>query len=358
MDKKSLLLFLLGIGIIAGISWFIGIRDIISEVSKLSFEWFLALLGIQLLILVLLAVKWQIVLHKTKVSFLNTLKASFVGYLANNITPIGIAGGEPVRAYLLHKIDKISIERSFASVVVDLFLHIFPLLFLIAIALIFAVKVGASVNISLFGATIKVAITIVLAIAAILLVSGFSAVIGLLLNKRYSMKIILFFIKILLKIPYLRNVESIRTAESRIDGIVSKFRKSLRMFANKFTLFFGTIVSLTIWLLSVFRMYLIFLALGFSSPNLLLIVLIVQLTVIAISSVPALPGAVGIWEGSSIALFALFGIGAALAAAVTIIDRVFSFWISSLIGGVSSVYVGAEKIMNGSRIEGYEELKY
>ena len=130
------------------------------------------------------------------------------------------------------------------------------------------------------------------------------------------------------------------------------------MFANKFTLFFGTIVSLTIWVLSVFRMYLIFLALGFSSPNLLLVVLIVQLTVIAISSVPALPGAVGIWEGSSIALFALFGIGAALAAAVTIIDRVFSFWISSLIGGVSSVHMGAEKIMKGSRIEDYEELKY
>ena len=248
----------------------------------------------------------------------------------NNLTPVGIAGGEPFRAYVLSKVDKISIEKSFASVTTDLFLCICPIFALTAIAIFFIFSYGMSTNIALL-----------LGMIAFLLFITFLVTIVIFLNKKFSMKIIKLFLGILSKIPFF-NSRAIH-AYSRIDHILDEFHETItENMQDKYILIVGTLLSGLAWFLTLFRTYILFtmLSIPLSFPE----VIIVQITVIIVSFLPILPGALGVWEGTSIALYTGLGITPAAAAAATIIDRFIGFWIPALFGAIAAIHLGVNII--------------
>jgi len=328
--NKGVLLFLISIGLVAAILYFAGFDETVKVMVSIPPVYILALLAIQIFLLLLSAIKWRFILRNTKVSFKKLLAATLLGYLINNINPLGLVGGEPVKAYVLSKSGKVPTEKSFASVIVDLFLEIIPIFLLSTLAIILIIFYG-----------IPSEIAVVLGFAALLILVFFIITVGLVVNESFSRRIINFIIGLMSKVPILKTKVSF--VRSEVDEIFSRFHEAMRehLLDNR-TILVGTLISVFYWLIRFLRIYLIFLAIGVNMP--LHTIIIVQVVASVVSFFPILPGAIGIWEGTNIALYTLLGgsLGVTLAKAttVTIIDRILFYVIPSVLGVFAAFYLG------------------
>lgn len=329
MNKKVVFLFVLSVVALIAMLFWIGIDAIISAILSIDIFVFVFLFFLQILIIFLYTFKLSFIIYGKFTffsfrSFKNVLYVTLVGLLANNLTPMGAAGGEPFKAYVLHKIEKLSMERSLASVIANLFVEVLPIFILTAFALFFVFQNDVPLYIT-FVLIVGSAIVLIL-----FLVSFFSVI-----DKAMSMKVAMFFIKIFSKISFLKKASE--KAKNEVHKIVSDFNTAFKKCMSKKILFFGTIISLSIWFLSFLRFYIIFLGMGYNINIAAFIV--VQITVLILSFLPLLPGSILVWEASSIGLFVLFGVPKEIAAAATVLDRLLSFWLTSLFGSIASVVV-------------------
>lgn len=335
---KSIILFMAGLALLFAVLYSVGFREVLNELVKVNLFYIILLFLIQLLMMCLWALKWFIVLRRTGVSFWSVLPVSFTGYLINNVTPIAGAGGEPVRAYLLaRKESKLNTERAAASVVVDLFLEVMPLFMLVVLTIYLVFKYGAPMGMATVIGSVGVALALLFILFIVLLSS-----------EQVSRRIITFIIKMAKHIPVSFLREHALDAEDRLEDIILEFRRAMReTVRDKSILVYGTITSIVIWLVSIARMYIIFMALGYnpeSTVHWISILVIARVIVALVSFLSILPGAIGLWEGVSTGVFTLLGLPAPLAMAAALLERAFSFWIGSLIGGMASVYLGVEGI--------------
>lgn len=286
------------------------------------------LLVLQVTSMVLSAVKWRIVLRNSAVSMKNIIPATFVGHLLNNITPVGLAGGEPIRAYILYKKEKISMSIAASSVIVDLFLEIFPLFFLIILSLLVVITSGISLEVA--------AALLVILFALIVL---FIVAVSLVYHKKYSLVFIKVIIEAVDRLPFFKRYSP--RMRNNVDVIVDKFNKAMRLhMLDKEIIVMGTTVSMCNWILRVMRLYLSFIALGITVQ--LDTVLIVEIVVSTIAFLPLLPGALGIWEWSSVELFGILdsSILREYATMGTMLNRMFFYLVPCIIGAISAVYLG------------------
>lgn len=338
--RRRLILFLISIALIAWILYIVGFYDVVNAILSIPLDYLLLLLLIQFVIMLLSAIKWRLILRHSKISFKNLLASTFLGYLVNNITPIGLAGGEPVKAYTLAKTEGIPIEKSFASVLVDLFLEIFPIFLLSGIAIFLIILYR-----------IPIEIAAILGIVASVLLIFFVLSITLVINEKFSLRIIELFIDVISRFSFLKDkAERLR---SEIDDICARFHDAIRThMLDNYTLFIGTLISISGWSLKLLRVYVIFIAVGIKIPISTLI--IVEAVVIALSFIPILPGSLVIWEGTSIVLFVLLGapVGVTLvkATTVTMSDRILFYLIPSILGVFGAVYLD----INISKLVGEE----
>jgi len=283
--------------------------------------------------MVLWAIKWSIVLRHTKASFKKILPVSFIGYLMNNITPVSMAGGEPVRAYMLSQVDDISTEDSAASVIVDLFLEVFPLLIMILFGIGFA-----------FFYNIGHGIALLLAVAGLFVLFTLFVIILLFVNEKVSLKMIEYTINFVEKIPvsYLRN--HAKEAKTRIDDIITNFMNAMRTTMTDYRILTaGIIISSITQAMWVVRLYIIFKMIGFDLP--IAVLIIGRITVAAVSFASIIPGGLAIWEGVGTWIYAILGVPAPSAMAANLIERMFSYWIGSLIGMFAAVSLGVSHII-------------
>ncbi|MFH1126018.1 MAG: flippase-like domain-containing protein [Candidatus Altiarchaeota archaeon] len=334
MRLRFILLFLLGVLIILGVFFYSGPEAVVRDLLKFNFKYFVLLFFIQVFLMVFWALKWRVVLKHYNVSFRNVLLVSFAGYFANNLTPVNMAGGEPVMAYLLPKVDKnISTESSAASVIVNTFLTIFPVFGLILLAII----LGFSYNLPL-------KLALVLFVGGSVVAFVFFAVLFLFVKQEYSRRIITFAIRFLKKFPLVFISEHALNAEKRIDAIIDNFNDAMnKTMTDKTIMLSGIAISTIIWLGYILQTYLIFNFIGFPVP--LQTILVVKIVAIMIGFLSITPGGVGIWEGVSAWLFSLYNIPLSTATAAVFIERLFTFWIGSFIGFLAVVYLGGSYIL-------------
>jgi glycosyltransferase 2 family protein len=329
---KGFALFLLSLAFIAGILYYVGFNETVGVMLSIQPAYILLLIILQLFTMFLSAVKWRIILRHVKVSFTNLLAVTFVGYFINNITPIGMAGGEPVKAYLLSKKEGIAAEKAFSSVVVDLFLEIVPIFLLSSIAIFLILTNGISLEIAM-----------VIVTASFVLLFFFLLSLTLAINKEYSMKIIKILLCSISRMPYMKSRAD--KILSEIEVIYGKFNKAMKeQMLDNYILLFGTGISIIVWSLRLLRVYIIFLAIGIKIPLATLVV--VQAVAIVVTFIPISPGALGIWEGTNIALFSLLGASAGVtavkAATVTMIDRLVFYVFPTALGVISAMWLGVD----------------
>ncbi|WP_405304413.1 flippase-like domain-containing protein, partial [Methanobrevibacter sp.] len=128
------------------------------------------------------------------------------------------------------------------------------------------------------------------------------------------------------------------------------------LISNKKGLVYTLTLSFIIWIFEIFRVYLVFLAFGANvNPIIIGEVFIVACLV---GMIPLLPGGLGAVDGLMILFYSAAGVSASVSAAATVIERLISFWMATIIGMILMPYYGSsvlDKISSGSSNEKLEE---
>jgi uncharacterized protein (TIRG00374 family) len=278
------------------------------------------------------ATRWQAAL-----SFINCRISFGARYLMlcatiflNNITPGLRVGGDPFgRAYMMHRLENTSYSSGMASIVGEHALTPLVVVSFLMAGLILRFGEGS------------VQLTLILAVVWALVALG--AVFG----PRFFFKKRIAF----------KGVSSITSRVLGWFGRRGKVRETIKGIEAFYSNSYATIdklkkvlviggLALLIMALDVFRLYTIFLALGYHPFNVLgyhssIAMLLVASSLPAIVGIiPFLPGGLVLVEGSLISILALFGVPLNLAMAATVIERGISFVLSTIVGAGVFSYLG------------------
>ena len=328
MNHKTIILFLVGIGILALMVFFIGVGGI--EIAlKHADPWYLALaVAIQFFIYGLWTQRWSITIRSLRINIKkrHIFPMLMVGLAVNNITPSARGGGEPVRAYMLSKYTKEPMEKAFATVIADRGLDTFPFVVLAIITLIFSVVY------------LKLAEWVVLGliISLVALVAVFFLILYMSINQRAGEKITLWLVKVVKRISRRKHFEIERRALNAMRGFQNSMKVMIR---DRRVLMFGLPLSFFIWFMEIIRVYIVFSSFGTQVPLAVIGAVFVIATLIGM--IPLLPGGIGAVDGVMIILYSAAGVPPSISAAATIVERLISFWMTSFIGIGMLPYVGS-----------------
>jgi len=113
---------------------------------------------------------------------------------------------------------------------------------------------------------------------------------------------------------------------------------------DKKILYHALPLSFLIWVVEILRVYLIFIAFNaYISPILIGAVFILATL---IGMIPLLPGGLGAVDGTMILFYTSGGISPSISAAATVIERLISFWMTTIIGFTILPYYGASAFEN------------
>ena len=113
-------------------------------------------------------------------------------------------------------------------------------------------------------------------------------------------------------------------------------------------------LSFVIWIFEILRVYIVFLAFGATvSP-----IIIGEVFIIAslVGMVPLLPGGLGAVDGIMVVFYSVAGISASVSAAATVIERLISFWMATILGMVILPHYGSSILDRSSIVSSEDEL--
>ena len=272
------------------------------------------------------ATRWQAALSfiNCRISFGARYLMLCAAIFLNNITPGARVGGDPFgRVYMMHRLENTSYSSGMASLFGERALT--PLVVVSFLMAGLFLQFGKG---SLQLGSILIAAWVLAALGTIFIprlffkkriaVRGISSITNHVLgwfSKRGNAQEI---------------IEGIETFYSSTYATIDKWKKVLLI--GSLTLLLGA--------LDVFRLYTIFLALGYHPQISILLVASSLPTIVGL--IPFLPGGLVLVEGSLISVFALFGVPLNLAMAATLIERGISFVLSTIVGAGVFSYLGVK----------------
>lgn len=319
--KKSIaILLIIGAAIFAILIKLIGLEDTIKTLKLADMRLFLFAIFLELFIIGLRSYRWQILLKDVKehVGLKDLYILILAGTFANNITPGARVGGEPLRAYLLKKNYGIRARHGFATIVVE---RIYDFLVLAIMAVLSYIYV-----ITVFDLEPKSKLVITVLMVVLILLLSFIA---------YAM----FSERIANKIIHLLPEKH---KSGPLDAFPTFRENSLNMLKNPQLFLSMFSLSSFLWLLDVFRVVILFYALNFR-VSFIEITMIFSLSVF-LSTIPFLPGGLGLTEGAMIGLYTAIGIPLVITVIVTLLDRLIAYWLMILLGGIAAVITHIQEI--------------
>lgn len=331
MKYKPFILLAIGIGILILMILFIGPGNIENAV-KMANKWYIALaILIQLIIYGLWTLRWSININSVgiHVKKQHIFPMLMVGLAVNNLTPSARGGGEPIRGYILSKYSNSSFEKSFATVIADRGLDTFPFMVLAVITIVAAVFYLNLPTYAIY--TLIIAVSVLVIVFCIALYMSF--------NLEFGRKVSLWLVKIIKRFSKKEHSKLEENALKAIHG----FQKSMRtMVKDRNVMLYGVPISFLIWMLEITRVYIIFSA--FNVDVSLLVIAEVFIISSLIGFIPLLPGGLGAVDGLMIILFSAAGVPPSISAAATIVERLISFWMTSIIGVAMLPYFGTSVV--------------
>jgi uncharacterized protein (TIRG00374 family) len=328
MNHKTIILFLIGIGILALMVIFIGPGKIEDALKNANPGYVVLAVIIQFFIYGLWTQRWSITIHSLHISIKkrHIFPMLMVGLAVNNITPSARGGGEPVRAYMLSKYAKTPLENAFATVIADRGLDTFPFVVLAIFTIIFTVSY----------LTLPDWVVLGLIISLMALVSVFVLILYMCINESAGERITLWGVNLVKRFSKKKHHEIERRAIEAMNG----FQKSMKvMIKDKRVLMYGLPLSFFIWFMEITRVYIVFSSFGTPVPLPIIGAVFVIATLIGM--IPLLPGGLGAVDGVMIVLYSAAGVPPSISAAATIVERLISFWMTSFIGMGMLPYVGS-----------------
>lgn len=328
MKHKGLLLLLVGVAIIALMIYLIGPADIAKDLERADPFYLLLAVIIHFVTFGLFTLRWSIATRAVGINIRkrHLLPMLLVGMAINNLTPSARGGGEPVRAYILGKYSSTPIESALATVIADRGLDTFPFIILAIITIVSMILYFDLSPIWIISLIVAVIIILIVFVLALYVSVDNEA------GEKFTN-----WITNILKFFYKRGYEK---WSFKIKNAIIEFQDSMRvMLKNKQIFIYGIPLSFLLWLLEILRVYFIFCAFG---ANVTLIV-IAEVFIVAtlIGMIPLLPGGLGAIEGMMIILYSAAGISPSISAVVTVVERLISFWMTSILGVACLPYFGA-----------------
>lgn len=321
----------IGAFIIFAISFAVGLQDIINVLSKSNPTIIIAALLLEIIIIGAWTERWSLILKVVDRSpgFRKLFLMMFASLFGNNITP-GAAGGEPMRAYLVSKFEGISFNLAFVSASADRVFEFFPFVLVSA----FAIYMISTWNISFWSTLfISVLIMITMAFFGLLIYVGVKREIAERLILSIARSLFPYIIKLTKKeVSFTDVTKQIIYYVERFSTGFATVLKDHKMFA------LGLTISFMMWGTDMARMYLCFVAVGSYPP--ILPMIIIYTIAILITILPTIPGALGLREVTMVGLFLVIGVPADVVIAASLIDRVVSYLMPTLVGAVTTVYYG------------------
>ena len=294
---------LLGILIFVFIVYEIGIPRIWENIKKITWQNFLILMLLRLLYWILRAINWKVILeqYKTSNSLFHIFYARICSHAVNQLTPSAQVGGEAARIYIVNCSSK---RISLASVIVDKTIEFLTVI-------IFTI-VGVAIAITRIPMPGKIKTLFI----------GFTVValfLLLLVLSKQKKGLLEWFIKLMAKMKIRfkfleKNREKIKETDEHISDFYRNHRKA---FLGVFLLY-----SLLIMLWTT-EIHLTLIFIGATNISFLDSFLITVLGNLAFLF-PLIPGSLGIYEATYVALFALLGKGTALGFTLVLIRRVIA----------------------------------
>lgn len=277
MKHKGIILIIIGVAALAGMIIFIGPGEIEGALQRADLLYVIMAVILEFLILWLLTLRWSITTRAVSIDVRkrHLFPMLLVGMAINNLTPSARGGGEPVRAYMLGKYSRASMESSFATVIADRGLDTFPFIFL---AILTIVGIVLYFNLALW----MVALLIV---SVVIVVAAFFLALYVSVDRESGERIVNWALGIVKRF-YRRNYAKI---EARVRGALREFQSTMRiMLADRNVLIYGIPLSFILWFLEILRVYLIFAAFG--APVSILVIAEVFILATLIGMIPLLPG--------------------------------------------------------------------
>jgi uncharacterized protein (TIRG00374 family) len=246
----------------------------------------------------------------------------FGGIFINNITPFTYAGGDPVaRAYILKKTQRVPYHSGFATILTEFIIDL-PIYFsLLMLGFLLSIQ-GAALS--------YIVLAFVTWLATLLLWS-------------------LFFFKV---ISNATGSESVARAMGRVMKFLRrrtnklKLKKSVERFysradliiTNRRVVFYVILLTVTLWVLAIARLYLIFTAFKWTPPLQMLLFAVTLPAIVGM--IPFLPGGLGTVDATIASVFLLFGAPLGIAISVTLVERLITLVFSTLVGAGAISYLG------------------
>lgn len=310
MKKKFVRLFaLIGVLVFAYIVYRIGPKEIWENITRISVNNFLILVGLRVLYWILRTINWKVVLdaYEDKTSLLQLFAARMCGHSVSQLTPTAQVGSEATRILMA---DCSSRKVSFASVVVDKTIEFITVVVftIIGVILVF-------MRIPLPGKLKTIFIVGV----------GISAILVIFLWSKQKKGMLGWFVDIIGKLKIrLKFLENNREKIDETDEYISDFyRNHRRAFTGTFLLY---ALLILLWAVEI-HLGLIFIGVkDLSFMDSFLITVLGNLAFIF----PFIPGSLGIYEATYIGLFALMRMGAAEALTLVLIRRLIALLLAGL----------------------------
>ena len=345
MDKKTLFFMGISILILVVMLYFVGLDQVISALKMAKLELIGIAIAMQVFTYYLYTLRWKILNGVANINsgIKELLPMVLVGLAVNNITPSGRGGGEPVRAYILAKEKNYPMEETFATVVADRALDTFPFVIL-AVLTIIGMALSFKFQMWLLVLMVVAVIAIVIVLAMIIYMS---------INPAFGKRVDGWIIGLVRRF-YKKNSDEF---EDKIHGVIGGFQDTMKMVIyNKRVLYYALPLSFVIWIFEILRVYFVFLAFG-ATVNPVVIGEVFILASLA-GMIPLLPGGLGAVDGIMIVFYSAAGITASISAAATVIERLISFWMTTIIGMMILPHYGSsvlDKISFSSSSDEIEE---
>lgn len=343
LDWRSILFGFVGAGLVlALLLWVVGIDGIVTQLHRTNSSVIAVLLGL----IPLWLIAWGLCLHTvlramgTPTSRRRAIVVFAAATFANQVTPFGQAGGEPLSAFLISETADTEYENGLAAIASVDTLHFFPSIGMGVVGIGLFVLRGLNFDRNLFIASVAVAS----------LLTGF--ILALTLGWRFRYRIESVVLSVLPPVIRWvgRRVPRVTTPtrediEERVDGF---FASIARIASNRRHLIVAGLFSCAGWLTLATCLWISLVSIGQIVP---FVAMLIVLPVASIAGIFPLPGGIGGVEGAFIVLVvATTGVATTAATAAVVIYRGATYWLPMLVGGgIATVIVDNRYRTDSSR---------
>ncbi len=281
------------------------VRVTLNDVERAKLSYVLLALSLYIISVLISSVRWKVILDSLGYSIRagSLVPVIFGSISVNNLTPANRMGGEPLRIVWAKEQFGVRLPHALVSILYERFVEVIPV--------------------------------------AILSLYAFYIILPFFNGNFNPLKIIIYGI-----FTIIMTITAYYIIKTRFSSIIKRFSMYPEMLRKAFvpTLLFSS----SVWILDIFRLKIVSLALGLHiSMNIIIVLSVLSLF---LGLLPLTPGGLGVVDGGLVSALVLFQIPLGEAIGMVAVERFISYGVSTFIGLLCLIYFGGLKIWRGTEL--------